>query len=217
MIEIYGRTDSSAVARLMWTVHELGLPHRLIARGGEYGGLDEAEYRAINPAGTIPGVRLEDGRTLWESNAIIRFLAERHDRGGLSPADPVARAQAEAWMDWSFAFARVVGAIRKAYKMPGATPESCAPAVADAGRVIVILETALAQGSGFIAGDRLTIADLSMGVIAHRLMRCPAELAMPRFEAIADWYARLCEREAYQTAVVSAVSAGPQPIGGNAI
>lgn len=76
MIEIYGRTDSSAVARLMWTVHELGLPHRRIARGGEFGGLDAAEYRAINPAGTIPGVRLEDGRTLWESNAIIRFLAE---------------------------------------------------------------------------------------------------------------------------------------------
>lgn len=214
MIEIYGRPDSSAVARLMWTVQELDLPHRRFDRGGDFGGLDLPEYKRMNPAGTIPAVRLPDGRTLWESNAIIRFLAEQYDPGGLSPVDPVMRAQAEAWMDWSSAFGRAVGVIRSAYRTPSATVESCQSAIAQAGPVIAVLDQCLTDGPGYVASERLTIADLSLGVIAHRLIRCPTELGLARFAAIADWHARLCERQPFRDMVVALVSVRSQLMAG---
>lgn len=214
MITIYGRPDSSAVARLMWAVGELGLPHQRIDAGGAFGGLDTPDYRAMNPAGQIPAVKLADGRALWESNAIIRYLCAAHDPGGLTPADPVTAAQAEAWMDWAGAFGRAVGDIRRAYKATGATASGCAGAISAATPTLQVLEGQLADGRSYVMGERLTIADLGLGVIGRRLMRCPEALPMPPLPAIAAWQARLLERPAFQTHVAADVSAGPQRIGG---
>ncbi len=214
MITVYGRPDSSAVARLMWTICELDLPHKRIDAGGSFGGLDEPAYLAMNPAGAIPSVVLADGRTLWESNAIIRYLCAEHSLGGLCPADAVMRAQAEAWMDWASAFGRAVGAIRHAYRAKGATMGDGLAAVDVAALVIAILDHRLADGRSFVMGEALTIADLSLGVIAHRLTRCPEGLNTARFGAIFAWYARLALRPAFQTHVVACVSAGPQRVGG---
>lgn len=213
MITVWGRPDSSAVARVMWTIGELGLPHRRIDVGGAFGGLEEPAYRAMNPAGRIPAVQLEDGRSLWESNTIIRYLAGRHPRAGLTPLDPVERAQAEAWMDWSGSFGGAVGAIRTAYKAEGATAQGCAPAIAKATPALAVLEHRLADGRAFVMGDTLTIAELALGVMAHRLMRCPKDLPMPPWPAIAGWHARLAQRPAFCAHVIAKVSAGPQPIG----
>src|SRR3546814_16584696 len=53
----------------------------------------------MNPNGLVPTMD-EDGFVLWESNSIVRYLASGHGLGGLCPADPRQRADAERWMDW---------------------------------------------------------------------------------------------------------------------
>ncbi|WP_273242483.1 glutathione S-transferase N-terminal domain-containing protein [Hyphomonas atlantica corrig.] len=127
MITVYGRPDSSAVARVMWTIGELGLEYERVDWGGAFGGNDEAEYRAICPSGKIPAVRLGNGESLWESNAIIRYLCVKDQTHRFLAQAPLARAKTEAWMDWSGAFQTAVSNIRKVYKPADATQASGLP------------------------------------------------------------------------------------------
>lgn len=213
MITIYGRPDSSAVARVMWTVGELNLPHRRLDWGGAFGGNDDPAYRRLNPAGRIPAVVLPDGAILWESNAIIRCLAALHDPGGLIPNDPVSRAKVEAWMEYSGAVADAVSSVRTAYKTPEPDPVILASAIAAASRTLAVLDERLSS-TAFLSGDRFGVGDLAQGVWVHRWFRCPPELPnLPRLPHLQSWYARLRERPAFQAHVVAQVSAGPQRVG----
>lgn len=198
---VYGRPDSSAVARVLWTLAELNVPFERRDWGGAFGGGDDRAYRALQPAGKIPAVVLPDGRSLWESNAIIRYFAGVYDPGGVTPADPVARAQAEAWMDWSAAFQKAISDIRKAVK----EDVPLAPARAAAAPVIAILEARL-TGQAFVMGESFTTADLALGVWGHRFWRLKPEARPIAAPAIEAWLVRLRARPAYQAHVVAAVS-----------
>lgn len=212
VIEVWGRADSGAVARVMWTLGELRLPVRRHDWGGRFGGNDDPVYRALQPAGRIPAVRLPSGATLWESGAIIRYFTAVHDMGGTMPADPLVRARAEAWMDWSSAFGAAVGTIRNAYRGQAATIATVTAAVARARPVLEVLDRALADRA-FLIGDTLTIADLALGVWGHRLHRCPPEVRPAGLPALDAWLARLRARPAYVEHVVAQVSVRPQRIG----
>jgi glutathione S-transferase len=54
MLKVWGRPSSFNVQKVLWLVGELGLPHRHIDAGGKFGGLDAAEFLAMNPHGRIP-------------------------------------------------------------------------------------------------------------------------------------------------------------------
>src|SRR5262245_29175994 len=100
MLKVWGRRNSFNVQKVLWLVGELGLAHEHIPAGGSFGRLDEPSFRALNPHGRVPVI--EDGDlAVWESHAILRYLAARYDRSGLWSADPAARARVDAWMDWS--------------------------------------------------------------------------------------------------------------------
>ncbi len=100
MIKIWGRNTSANVQKVMWAIAEIGLPHERIDIGGPFGKNREPAYLAMNPNGLVPTLEEADGFLLWESNAIVRYLAAKHRAGVLEPADPHARARANAWMDW---------------------------------------------------------------------------------------------------------------------
>src|SRR3546814_19287414 len=53
----------------------------------------------MNPNSRVPTID-DDGFVLWESNAIVRYLADKHGRGSMAPADPRDHADADRWMDW---------------------------------------------------------------------------------------------------------------------
>jgi len=197
MLKIWGRTTSSNVQKVMWTVAELGLAHERIDAGGAFGLVNEDWYRAMNPNGLVPTVEV-DGQIIWESNAIVRYLAGRYGTGTISPADPIARAQAERWMDWQISTvspdwgAMFMGMVR--------TPPSkrdhaaVAAAIKRLGDSYMILDAQLA-GRDYIMGDTLTIADIPLGVSMYRYYELDVEHApLPNVEA---WYARLTARPAY--------------------
>lgn len=99
MITVHGRTTSSNVQLVMWAIGELGLPHRRLDVGGSFGGTDTPEYRAMNPNGLVPV--LQDGDvTLFESAAILRYLAARYGEESFWPKDPAKRAPLDQWAEW---------------------------------------------------------------------------------------------------------------------
>src|SRR5207237_10201491 len=89
--------NSINVQKVMWMVGELGLAHERYDIGGPFGKNKDPEYLALNPNGLVP--TLQDGDfTLWESNAILRYLA--HKSGKYRPAGPNVGSIADQWMDW---------------------------------------------------------------------------------------------------------------------
>ena len=99
MLKIWGRNTSSNVQKVMWAVGEIGLEHQRFDIGGNFGKNRDHAYLAMNPNGLVP--TLQDGDfILWESNAIVRYLAREYSAGKLEPADSKVRARANQWMDW---------------------------------------------------------------------------------------------------------------------
>jgi glutathione S-transferase len=101
MLTVWGRKNSSNVQALMWCIGELGLPYIRHDVGHRYGGTDTPEFLAMNPNGTVPVLRDGDAEPLWESAAIIRYLAGRYGTAPFWPEDGAARAQIDKWAEWS--------------------------------------------------------------------------------------------------------------------
>jgi glutathione S-transferase len=81
--------------RVRWALEEAGLPYRVTLVGDRADAIPPPDYRAIQPFGQVPAI--EDGNlTLFESGAIVQYIAERSD--ALLPADPPARAHVIQWM-----------------------------------------------------------------------------------------------------------------------
>ena len=96
---LWGRSTSSNVMKVIWLLEELNLPYDRIDVGGSFGKTDTAEYRAMNPTGLVPTLQ-EDHFTLWESNAILRYLCAAHaPDSSFWPLKPQARANVDRWMD----------------------------------------------------------------------------------------------------------------------
>ena len=100
MITVYGRANSSNVQAVMWGIAEIGVPYERLDYGHVHGGLDDPDFRAINPHGLVPALRDGD-LTMFESSAILRYLAARYgDGGAFWPTDPVERATVDKWAEW---------------------------------------------------------------------------------------------------------------------
>ncbi|AHV91653.1 glutathione S-transferase family protein [Bordetella holmesii] len=198
MLKIWGRLSSVNVQKVVWAVRELALPHTLTEAGGAFGGLDTPEYGRMNPNRRVPVID-DGGFVLWESNAIVRYLAARYGAGSLWPADPCVRADADRWMDWQTtewqpaqgpAF---LGLIR--------TPDDKRDAAAIEASIkrstacALLLDQAL-QGRDFIAGPQFTMGDITLGCATHRWFGLPIE--RPDTPHLAAWYRRLMMRPAVQ-------------------
>src|SRR5438105_8711103 len=203
MIKIWGRNTSVNVQKVMWAVGELGLPHERIDVGGAFGKNKEAAYLAMNPNGLVPTLE-EDDFLLWESNAIVRYLAAKYGAGKLEPGDPRARARASSWMDWQLAVAHPPltpvfwGLIRT-------PPEKRDHAAIEAGKaktiaVMKILDAQLAQ-TPFVAGDTLSRGDIHVALMAYRFRRLVTD--GPPLENLERWFAQIEQRPVFKQHVLA--------------
>lgn len=200
MLKIIGRRTSGNVMKPLWAADEMGLDYEQIDVGGKFGGNDTAEYLAMNPMGLVP--TLQDGNfTMFESNAITRYLSEKFGRGSLYPEDPQARATADSWMDWKLNAINPVmrpifwGLVRTA-------PEDRNMDEINAGieqgvKFWGMLNTHL-EGRNYIAGDDLTMGDIPVGPQAFRWFELVGEDQRPSMPHLEAWYQRLTERPAFR-------------------
>ena len=199
MLTIWGRLNSHNVKKVAWFAEEAGLSYVRHDVGGEFG--MDADYLAKNPNALIPTI--EDGEvTLWESNAILRYLAARHAPDRFWPASPAARAMADRWMDWQIGYAEAqrdafVNLIRRPEDQRDQKAiERAAVACAEK---MAILDAHLAQNQ-WLSGDSLGIGDIPMGVYVHTWFTLPIE--RPELPNVADWYAGLQARDGYASQVM---------------
>lgn len=193
---IWGRHTSSNVQKLLWGCVEMGLDFERRDMAGKFGFSDQ--YLTMNPNRYVPTID-DDGFILWESNACLRYLAERHDRGGLWPDDPQVRADTDRWMDWQGL--TFWPALRPAFHQLIRTPAekrdmaAVAAATRAGGEVLKVLDGWLADRA-FVAGDRLTMGDVSLGVYVNRWF--VLDLDRPDMPNLKAYWDRLSERPGYR-------------------
>lgn len=198
MLTVWGRLNSFNVQKVMWLVGELGLPHRHVPAGGSFGGLDAPEFLAMNPHGRVPVI--DDGGTVvWESHAILRYLAARYGAPRFWSDDPAVRAGAEQWMDWSATTLQpdfLMGVFWGFYRTPAAQRNMAAvnDKVARCAAHFRLLDRVLA-GRAYLCGDDLTLADIPAGTSLYRYYGIAIE--RPEVPNVEAWYRRLQARPAY--------------------
>jgi glutathione S-transferase len=199
MLKIWGRDNSSNVAKVLWVCEELGLPFERIDLGGKFGGDKEPPYLAKNPNGLIPTI--EDGDlVLWESNTILRYLAAKYPGAPtLLPADLGARADMERWMDWQLSVLAVPMSAMF-WNLIRLAPEQRDMAAVEAARhkaasAWATLDRHLADRA-YVGGAHFTIGDIPVGIMGWRWLNLPIERA--NLPHLAGWVERLKARAGYR-------------------
>src|SRR4029079_8541493 len=165
MIKVWGRTNSINVQKVLWTLGELNLRYERIDAGMAHGVVETPAYRAMNPHSLVPTVE-DGGLVLWESNVIIRYLAEKYGMGSLCPENREERFSAERWMDWQQT--TLYPPIRPIFtNLIRTPPEKRDSNIVEANRdaaeqAIAILEAQLSSRE-FVGGTRFTMGDIPVG------------------------------------------------------
>lgn len=207
-MKLYGRRSSINVQKVLWCLGELGLEEgrdfQRIDAGLQFGVNDTAEYLALNPNGLVPTL-VDREVVLWESNTIMRYLASSRSNETLLPAEPVARACVERWMDWQLG--TLWATLRVAFIGLTRTPDSqrdydaIRASYGQATHLLAIADNVL-KNQPFLALEHFTVADIGVALAAQRCFalaeafpeRVDAAGAMPALET---WLATVTQRPAY--------------------
>ncbi len=203
MLTLLGRRSSFNVQKVAWLIGELELPHRHIELGGRFGGLDTPEFRLMNPHGKVPV--LKDGdKVVWESQAILRYLAATRGQGRFWSDDAAVRADVDQWMDWSQTVLQVdflTGIFWGFYRTPEGQRDATAIARSlERCNVGFTLLDGMLEGQDWLLGSVMTLADITVGTHLYRYFNIDIE--RPRLSNLERWYHGLQERPAYRAGVM---------------
>jgi len=174
----------------------LGIPYRLVQKDIIKSETRTPEFLALNPNGRIPLIVLEDGRRLFESGAIIHYLAEGTR---FLPADRFTRAEILQWMFFEqYSHEPYVAVARFLMIHPEAVPpERLAelPAKQQGGYAALAVMERHLEGRRYFVGDTITIADIALYAYTHVAGEGGFDLA--RFPAIRGWLDRIRAEPGY--------------------
>lgn len=202
MVRILGRANSINVQKVMWLAAEIGLDIERFDVGGAFGGNDTPEYLAKNPSGKIP--TMEDGDfVLWESNSIVRYLAEKYGSSPWYPALVEDRYSASQWMDHYIA-THHPSMTTIFYNLIRMTPEErddkvVAKCVETLSGAWAVVDRHLAENE-FLTGTAPTMGDVPMGCAAYRWHTLDIE--RPDLPHLRRWYEALASRSAFKEHVM---------------
>ena len=199
MLQVLGRASSINVRKVLWTCDELGLPFTREDWGIGFQSTQAPAFLARNPNALVPVID-DEGFVLWESNTICRYLAAKHGRADLLPADAAGRARVEQWMDWQ------AGELNNAWRYAFMALVRQSPAHTDKpaiessrhnwSRHMQILDAQLDKTGAYVAGSAFTLADVVLGLSVHRWLMTP--IVRPELPAVAAYTERLRQRAGFQ-------------------
>ncbi len=201
MRKLWGRANSSNVMKVVWLMEELSVPYERIDVGGSVRPHHaKPVYLAMNPNSAVPTLQEADGFTLWESNAILRYLASVHADGApIWPDAPRARANVDRWMDWQQTIMNPPGTIVFQGLVRTAPDRqdkaAIAAGLARLGDAWGLLDRQL-TAQDYVAGADFTLADIASGVHVHRWFSFA--VAKPDLPHLRAWYDRLLARPPYR-------------------
>ena len=165
MIELYWKSETVGDVVAM-ALRLIGVEHRIVTVGED---VTEEEYLRINPAGTVPAM-VEGDLVLFESVAILMYLADQHPDAGLAPAPGTPEhALYDRWL--AFILANLMGAYYRWYHgdemIEGAEHLEALKhgAVRDVNAISHRIESELGDRDWLLA-DGPTMPDLLLGNVA---------------------------------------------------
>jgi glutathione S-transferase len=202
MLKVWGRVNSINVQKVLWALDELGVPYERVDAGMAFGQVNEPYYKKMNPNSRVPTID-DGGFVLWESNAIVRYLAAKHGAGTLCPNDPKQRADSDRWMDWAANHGGPpITPVFWALIRTPAEQRNMAQVEADAAKIgpqYEVLEQSL-EGRDYVAGNTFTMGDIVTGVNIYRWYALAVQRPkLPRIEA---YHERLKQRPAFRKHVM---------------
>ena len=160
MLQIYGNFGSGNCLKVKYIADAIGMPfelHEVRSRSGE---TSTPEFLKLNPAGQVPVVILDDGRSLAQSNAILRYLAQDTR---FIPADRYEAAKVDEWLFWeqySHEPGVAVARARVVYDKQ-AVSDLDPNLVRQGNKALDLMEKAL-TGRTWLVGEAMTIADIAL-------------------------------------------------------
>ena len=187
MLRIYGDSISGNCLKVKWTADHLGIAYQWIETDILKGESRTPDYLAMNPAGQVPLIVLEDRRTLAQSNAIIVYLAEG---SGLIPADAFVRAKMFEWLFWEqYSHEPYVAVARFQMRYLGKTASELEPRIVQRGKAaLALLDRALADRP-FLVGEGLSLADIAL--VAYSRVAHEGGFDLAVYSHLANWIARV--------------------------
>ncbi len=186
-LKVHGDSISGNCLKVKWTLDNLGVDYDWIETGVLTGDTRTPAFLALNPAGQVPLVVLDDGRPLAQSNAIILYFAEG---SALIPTDAYARAKMLEWLFWEqYSHEPYVAVLRFQVKYLGKSLEGVDPKLIERSHLALArMEAALAAGA-FLVGESVTLADLAL--VAYTRMAPDGGLNLDAYPAVLAWIARV--------------------------
>lgn len=200
-IILWGRANSSNVQKAAWALEETGAAYERRDAGGKFGGLDTPEFVAMNPNRLVPVLQHGD-ITLWESHAIVRYVAAAFGGEDLWPSRAGGRAVIDQWTDWT------LSTFQKGWtalfwllvRTPAENHDKAGieAALRDSVAAYRTMEAQL-EKTPYLAGERFSYADIVAGTSLYRWTTMDIE--RPSLPAVEAWHQRLAARPAFQKAV----------------
>jgi len=186
-LRIYGDTKSGNCLKVKWTAQRLALPFDWVEVDILRSQSRTPEFLAMNPAGQVPAVVLDDGRTLAQSNAIMLHLAEG---SALIPTDAFERAKMYEWLFWEqYSHEPYVAVARFQVAYLGKpVSELDARLVERGGAALARLETQLTT-TPYLVGERLTLADIAL--VAYTRVAHEGGFDLSLYPAVKAWVGRV--------------------------
>ncbi len=206
MLKIWGRKNSVNVQKVLLCCEEIGIEYQRIDAGGDFGIVNTPQYRSLNPNVLVPTIE-DEGFVLWESNAIVRYLAAKNQARDLWPEDLQARAQVDQWMDWSSSTfwpamrPLFMGLIRTPANQRD--PEALEDSRVKTAAVLAIVDQQL-ESRAFLTGNNFTVSDIALGCGVWRWMALPIKRSL--LLNVQRWFNSLAHRPAYQKIVMLPLS-----------
>jgi glutathione S-transferase len=182
-MKIYGDSNSGNCLKVKWVCDRLALPYRWIAVDTMKRETRTPQFLALNSAGQVPVVELDDGRTLAQSNAIIRYLA----RGSaLIPQDGFDAAKMDEWLFWEqYSHEPYVAVCRFQMVYLGKLASALDPDKVQHGYAALERMERHLAGTRFLVGDAFSLADVAL--LAYTRVAHEVGFDLARFGSIRRW------------------------------
>lgn len=186
-MQIYGDRISGNCLKVLYTSEKLGIPYKWIEVDTLKAETRTAQFLTMNPAGQIPVVVFDDGRTLAESNAIISYLAEG---SSLLPDDAWERAKVSEWLFWEqYSHEPSIAVCRFQKVFLGVSDDGLDAELVRKGYAALDLMEAALAGNGYLAAGQLTVADIAL--VAYTRLAHEGGFDLGPRDSLRDWIARV--------------------------
>ncbi len=182
-MKVYGDTSSGNCLKVKWVCDHLALPYRWVAVDTLKGETRTAEFLRLNGAGQVPAIELDNGRTLAQSNAIIRYLA----RGShLIPQDAFLDAKMDEWLFWEqYSHEPYVAVCRfQMFYLKKPASDLDPDKVKRGYAALARMEHQLAL-TPFLVGEAVTLADISL--LAYTRLAHEGGFHLDGYAAVRRW------------------------------